>query len=96
MERIHFYDLVEPMQYLFIKIVKLRGLVHNSSSYVKIYVCSKSAIHRLVEPTDTPEWHQFLAFSHNKPSRAGFKLEIFVWDSLSKAFLGGVCFDLSN
>ncbi|KAK3431988.1 hypothetical protein EUGRSUZ_E04119 [Eucalyptus grandis] len=101
MERIHLFDLVEPMQCLFIKIVKLRGLAHDGSSYVKIgmwthYVRSKSAIHWLGEPTHSPGWHQFFALSRNKPSRGSFKLKIFVWDSLSRAFLSGVCFDLSN
>ncbi|KAI3429951.1 uncharacterized protein J3R85_008444, partial [Psidium guajava] len=100
-ERIHPYDLVEPMQYLFIRIVKARGLAPNDSPYVKVrtsthYVRSKPAIHRPGEPTDSPEWHQVFALGHNKPESASSTLEISVWDSPSENFLGGVCFDLSD
>ncbi|KAF8037277.1 hypothetical protein BT93_B0246 [Corymbia citriodora subsp. variegata] len=100
-ERIHPYDLVEPMQYLFIRIVKARGLAHNLSPFVKVrtsthYVRSKPAIHRPGEPTDSPEWHQVFALGHNKPESASSTLEISVWDSPSESFLGGVCFDLSD
>lgn len=100
-ERIHPYDLVEPMQYLFIRIVKARGIAHNESPYVKVrtsthYVRSKPAIHRPGEPTHSPEWHQVFALGHNKPESASSTLEISVWDSPSETFLGGVCFDLSD
>ncbi|KAK3440124.1 hypothetical protein EUGRSUZ_B00432 [Eucalyptus grandis] len=100
-ERIHPYDLVEPMQYLFIRIVKARGLAHNDSPYVKVgtathRVRSKPAVHRPGEPTDSPEWHQVFALGHNKPESTSSTLEISVWDSPLESFLGGVCFDLSD
>ncbi|XP_012080211.1 protein QUIRKY isoform X2 [Jatropha curcas] len=99
-ERVHPYDLVEPMQYLFIRIVKARGLSQNESPYVKIrtsnhFVKSKPAIYRPGEPTDSPEWHQVFALGHNRPDSASSTLEISVWDS-PEQFLGGVCFDLSD
>ena len=93
--------LVEPMQYLFVRILKARGLAHNESPYVKIkttnhYVKSKPASHRPGEPTDLPDWHQVFAIAHNRPDSASTTLEISVWDLHSEHFLGGVCFDLSN
>ncbi|XP_065876959.1 protein QUIRKY [Euphorbia lathyris] len=99
-ERVHPYDLVEPMQYLFIRIVKARGLSANESPYVKIRssthsVRSKPAMYRPVEPTDSPEWNQVFALNHNRPDSASSTLEISVWD-LPEQFLGGVCFDLSD
>ncbi|XP_050223799.1 protein QUIRKY [Mercurialis annua] len=99
-ERVHPYDLVEPMQYLFIKIVKARGLSPNDSSFVKIRtsthsVRSKPALYRPGEPTECPEWNQVFALGHNKPDSSGSTLEISVWDS-TEQFLGGVCFDLSD
>ena len=100
-ERVHPYGLVEPMQYLFVRILKARGLAHNESPYVKIkttnhYVKSKPASHRPGEPTDSPDWHQVFAIAHNRPDSASTTLEISVWDLHSEHFLGGVCFDLSD
>ncbi|OMO90811.1 C2 calcium-dependent membrane targeting [Corchorus capsularis] len=100
-ERIHPYDLVEPMQYLFVKIVKARGLAPNECPYVKIrtsshYLKSKPTIYRPGEPTDSPEWQQVFALGHSKQDSASATLEISVWDSQTENFLGGVCFDLSD
>ncbi|KAK1359794.1 Multiple C2 and transmembrane domain-containing protein 2 [Heracleum sosnowskyi] len=99
-ERFQPYDLVEPMQYLFIRIVKARGLSQNESSYVKIrssshLVQSKPACFRPGEPAPTPEWNQVFALGYNKDT-ATSTLEISVWDRSSEQFLGGVCFDLSD
>ncbi|XP_068650143.1 protein QUIRKY [Aristolochia californica] len=97
-ERIPSHHLVEPMQYLFVRIVKARGLVIASeNTYVKIragthFPRSKPAIyHRTGEPC--PEWHQVFALSQNS---VGSTLEISVWDGPTDSFLGGVCFDLSD
>ncbi|KAM7272921.1 hypothetical protein ACFE04_027585 [Oxalis oulophora] len=101
-ERVHPYDLVEPMQYLFIRIVKASKLGPNESPYVKIRnsnhsARSKPANYRPGEPTDSPEWNQVFALGHNRPeSSTNGTLEISVWDSPSEQFLGGVCFDLSD
>ncbi|KAG5243088.1 protein QUIRKY [Salix suchowensis] len=103
-ERIHPYDLVEPMQYLFIRIVKARGLSQNESPFIKLrtsthFVRSKPASYRPGNSPDSCEWHQVFALGHNNKtdvqSNAGI-LEISVWDSQSEQFLGGVCLDLSD
>ncbi|KAL6973325.1 hypothetical protein U1Q18_027505 [Sarracenia purpurea var. burkii] len=100
-EKIPAYDLVEPMQYVFIRLVKARGLAANGSPYVKIGTSSYSVKTKpaTYKPGDTPanpEWHQVFAFPHNKPETADSDLQISVWDSPSEQFLGGVCFDLSD
>ncbi|XVF11983.1 hypothetical protein REPUB_Repub08aG0075800 [Reevesia pubescens] len=100
-ERIHPYDLVEPMQYLFVKIVKARRSAPNECPYVKIrtsshYLKSKPMIYRPGEPTDSPEWREVFALGYNKQESANATLEISVWDSPTENFLGGVCFDLSD
>lgn len=88
--------LVEPMQYLFIRIVKARGLHPCAQSpYVKIrtsshFLRSKPASY------NNPEWNQVFALSHNKLDAASATLEISVWEASSEKFLGGVCFDLSD
>ncbi|KAI3766810.1 hypothetical protein L2E82_16884 [Cichorium intybus] len=98
-ERIPAYDLVEPMQYLFVRIVKARGLSQNESPYVRIgnSVRSKPGIPRPGEPPSNPEWHQVFALAYNKQDSADSStLEISIWDAQSENFLGGVCFDLSD
>ncbi|KAJ0256456.1 Protein QUIRKY [Hirschfeldia incana] len=99
----HPCNLVEPMQYLFVRIVKARGLPPNESAYVKVrtsnhFVRSKPAVNRPGEPTDSPEWNQVFALGHNRTDSAasGATLEISAWDASSESFLGGVCFDLSE
>lgn len=100
-ERISAFDLVEPMQYLFVRIVKARGLAPSESPFVKIctsnhYLRSKPAIIRPGEPLSNPEWLQVFALGYNKQETSSSTLEISVWDSASDHFLGGVCFDLSD
>lgn len=96
------YDLVEPMQYLYIRIVRARGICAVQNPYVKIrtgshLVRSKPPDHlRTGEPPVNPEWNQVFALAQNRPESAGATLEISVWDGPSDAFLGGVCFDLSD
>ncbi|CAL9240677.1 unnamed protein product [Arabidopsis halleri] len=99
----HPYNLVEPMQYLFVRIVKARGLPPNESAYVKVrtsnhFVRSKPAVNRPGESVDSPEWNQVFALGHNRSDSAvtGATLEISAWDASSESFLGGVCFDLSE
>ncbi|XP_047312152.1 protein QUIRKY-like [Impatiens glandulifera] len=101
LDRIPAYDLVEPMQYLFVRIVKARSLARNESPYVKIQTAnhfdkSKPAIYRPGEPPMNPEWHQVFALACNKPDSTSSTLEISVWDAPTESFLGGVCFDLSD
>ncbi|KAG4137403.1 hypothetical protein ERO13_D07G069600v2 [Gossypium hirsutum] len=100
-EKIHPYGLVEPMHYLFVKIVKARRLAPNEAPYVKIrtsndYVKTKPTIYRPGEPTESPEWGKVFYFGYNKQESANATLEISVWDSPTENFLGGVCFDLSD
>ncbi|PWA55895.1 Alpha crystallin/Hsp20 domain-containing protein [Artemisia annua] len=98
-QRIPAYDLVEPMQYLFVRIVKARGLAPNESPYVRIgnSVRSKPGVPKPGEPPSNPEWHQVFALAYNKPDSANDStLEISIWDAHSENFLGGVCFDLTD
>ncbi|EPS62334.1 hypothetical protein M569_12455, partial [Genlisea aurea] len=101
-ERIQPFDLVEPMQYLFIRIVKARGLSQNENPNVRIrssghLVRSKPGINPPGSDSPAnPEWNQVFALPYNKDAAAASTLEITVWDGASEKFLGGVCFDLSD
>ncbi|KAI9086481.1 hypothetical protein K1719_031565 [Acacia pycnantha] len=93
-------DFVEPMRYVFVRIIKARGLAKNDNPYVKIctpsrFVRSKPATYRPKDRHDSPEWNQVFTLGCSGDSRNG-NLEISVWDSPSEKFLGGVCFDLSE
>ncbi|CBI15270.3 unnamed protein product, partial [Vitis vinifera] len=100
-EKMTAYDLVEPMQYLFVRIVKARRLSPTESPCVKIrtaghFLRSKPATLRPGESWENPEWHQVFALGYNKSDSASATLEISVWNGTSEQFLGGVCFDLSD
>ncbi|MQL79200.1 hypothetical protein Taro_011636 [Colocasia esculenta] len=89
------YDLVEPMQFLFVKVVKARGLHPCENPYVKVRAGAQVKRTKPArDNTCNPEWDQVFSFSHGKPEST---LEISVWDSAPpEAFFGGVCFDLSD
>ncbi|KAH6757044.1 C2 calcium/lipid-binding plant phosphoribosyltransferase family protein [Perilla frutescens var. hirtella] len=100
-ERIQAFDLVEPMQYLFVRIVKARGLCPNENPHVRVrtsghFVRSKPAVTPPGGDLASPEWSQVFALGYNKETAANSTLEISVWDGASEKFLGGVCFDLSD
>lgn len=97
------FGLVESMEYLFIRIVKARGLSPNESPYVKIRTSnhslrSKPAVYARTQPPDSPEWNQVFALGFNKNDAVlgAATLEISIWDKRNEQFLGGVCFDLSD
>lgn len=99
------YDLVEKMQYLFVRIVKARGLAPRdpitgapADPYVNIRVGSELVKTRTSQKSGYPDWNQIFAFGKNKLQSAP-TLEISVWDDDTGSrddFLGGVCFDLSE
>lgn len=92
------YDLVEPMKYLFVRVVKARGLRACESPFVKVSAGIQSKRSRPARDTGTgnPEWNEVFALSNGRPEPT---LEISVWDGSMNSpdpFLGGVCFDLSD
>ncbi|XP_060204692.1 protein QUIRKY [Lycium barbarum] len=100
-EKISAFDLVEPMQYLFVRIVKARGLAPSECPFIKIrtsthFLRSKPGIIRPGEAYSNPEWQQVFALGYNKQETTNSTLEISVWDRASDHFLGGVCLDLSD
>ncbi|XP_010933296.1 protein QUIRKY [Elaeis guineensis] len=89
------HDLVEPMQYLFVRIVKARGLRPCESPYVKVRTGSHTMRSKPARNgSGNPEWNQVFALNQAKPEST---LEISVWDGgPNEGFLGGVCLDLSD
>ncbi|KAJ6814798.1 putative protein QUIRKY [Iris pallida] len=89
------HDLVEPMQYLFVRVVKARGVRPSESPHVKIRSGTNTMRSRPArDGSGNPEWNQVFALNQAGPDST---LEISVWDGgPTETFLGGVCFDLSN
>ncbi|KAI3898861.1 hypothetical protein MKW92_006751 [Papaver armeniacum] len=100
------YDLVEPMRYLFVRIVKGCNISVNDNPYVKIrcgnhFLKSRPALIR--QQTDQQggsevlEWNQTFALSQNRqPLVNSPTLEVSISDGKTNQFLGGVCLDLSE
>ncbi|KAJ3671118.1 hypothetical protein LUZ60_008544 [Juncus effusus] len=93
------YDLVEKMPYLFVRIVKARGIRPCESPYVKVRTGQHSLRSRPARDASTgsPEWNQIFALKNGQQPES--TLEISVWDGGTAppdSFLGGVCFDLSD
>ncbi|KAF3777691.1 QUIRKY protein [Nymphaea thermarum] len=99
------YDLVEPMLYLFVRIVKARGIAGGAAdAHVKIRAgghCERiggALTNKAGDVSCQPEWHQVFAFDRDRldlSGSAGATLEISIWSSAG-VFFGGVCFDLSE
>ncbi|KAJ7292300.1 hypothetical protein O6H91_10G051900 [Diphasiastrum complanatum] len=97
------YDLVEKMQYLFVRVVKAKGLAAkdangSSDPYVKMKLGEgKPAQTTIIQNSLNPEWNQTFAFGKDKIQ--GPTLEITVWDKDKgnrDDFLGSVTFELSE
>ena len=87
------FNLVEPMQFLFVKVVKTRNLLPCENPNVKVRLGLQTAKTKQV-PSENPEWNQVFSFSQGKTEPT---LEISVWgNGKEEVFLGGVCFDLSD
>lgn len=97
------YDLVDKMQYLFIRIVRARSLPSDAKPHVRVAANGRRAATRTARRSAFFEWDQTFAFARD-PAFGDSNLEISVWDLPPDAvagdddrhFLGGVCFDVSE
>ncbi|KAK1282758.1 hypothetical protein QJS10_CPB22g00864 [Acorus calamus] len=94
----------ESRRYLFVRVVKARELATAAcrceAQYVKVrcgghVMRSRPSIAR-AEAVGGAEWNQVFAINYSRPELAGPTLELSIWDGRSDAFLGGVCFDLTD
>uniref|UniRef100_A0A0D9W657 C2 domain-containing protein n=1 Tax=Leersia perrieri TaxID=77586 RepID=A0A0D9W657_9ORYZ len=97
------YDLVEQMHYLYVRVVRARGLPATASN---VYVEARLGNYRGATParhyherkaataTTTPEWNQVFAFSR-EPVQAT-ALEVFVREEKGDAAVGKIAFDVAE
>ncbi|CAK9210321.1 unnamed protein product [Sphagnum troendelagicum] len=98
----HHYDLVEHMSYLFIRVVRARGLAPkdangSSDPYARITVGRVKAETIIVPHTLNPEWNKVFAIGEDGVQ--GSTVEVTVWDADNHSqddFLGGLMLHLAE
>ncbi|RDX90138.1 FT-interacting protein 1, partial [Mucuna pruriens] len=95
------YDLVEPMQYLFVRVVRARdlpskGVTGGLDPYVEVKVGNFKGTTKHYEKTQDPEWNQVFAFA--RENQQSTLLEVVVKDKnmLLDQVVGTVRFDLND
>ncbi|PSS24289.1 FT-interacting protein [Actinidia chinensis var. chinensis] len=95
------YDLVEQMQYLFVRVVKARDLPTMDVSgsldpYVEVKVGNYKGITRHFEKQKNPEWNAVFAFSKERMQSSVLEVVLKDKDLVKDDFVGIVRFDLNE
>lgn len=101
------YDLVDKMQYLFVRVVRSRALPGDAKPHVRVAAYGRQVNTRTARRSVFFEWNQTFAFMRDASAAAAdpSALEISVWDlppdsdindEEDEHFLGGVRFDVSE
>nr|GMD29864.1 FT-interacting protein 1-like [Ipomoea batatas] len=93
------HDLVEPMQFVFVRVVKARGLPSKDVTgsldpYVEVRVGNYKGITRHFEKTGNPEWNAVFAFAKERMQSSVLDVVVMDKDILKDGFVGIVRFDL--
>ncbi|KAJ1287859.1 hypothetical protein BS78_02G043000 [Paspalum vaginatum] len=100
------HDLVDKMPYLFVRVVRARGLPAGAHPHVRVAAGGRHASTREARRGAFFEWDQTFAFVRDPATDSpGPTLEVSVWDLPPDAdvsvaddrhFLGGLCFDTAD
>uniref|UniRef100_A0A0D9WVW0 C2 domain-containing protein n=1 Tax=Leersia perrieri TaxID=77586 RepID=A0A0D9WVW0_9ORYZ len=102
------HDLVDKMPYLFVRVVRARGLPAGAHPHVRVVAGGRHASTREARRGAFFEWDETFAFARdpaNADSSPGPTLEVSVWDlppdadvsdADDRSFLGGLCFDTAD
>ncbi|WOL13320.1 hypothetical protein Cni_G22090 [Canna indica] len=95
------YDLVEQMQYLFVRVVKARDLpamdvTGSLDPYVEVRVGNYKGTTRHFEKKQNPEWHEVFAFSRERMQASFLEVVVKDKDLLKDDFVGILRFDLTD
>lgn len=96
-----FYDLVEPMEYLFVRVVKARDLngkdvTGSIDPYVEIRVGNYKGRTKHYEKKENPEWNEVFAFSRDKVQTSVLEVLVKDKDMLKDDVIGLVRFDVND
>jgi hypothetical protein len=95
------YDLVERMQYLFVRVVKARelpgmDLTGSLDPFVEVRVGNYRGITRHFEKNKNPEWNAVFAFSRDRMQASVLDVLVKDKDLIKDDFVGLVRFDLND
>ncbi|KAG1364226.1 FT-interacting protein 7 [Cocos nucifera] len=95
------YDLVEQMQYLYVRVVKARDLptkdvTGSCDPYVEVKLGNYKGTTRYFEKTTNPEWNQVFAFSKERIQASSVEVIVKDKDFVKDDFIGRVSFDLNE
>nr|CAB3486228.1 unnamed protein product [Digitaria exilis] len=95
------YDLVERMQYLFVRVVRARDLPNmdvtgSLDPYVEVRVGNYRGITKHFEKQRNPEWNAVFAFSRDRMQASVLEVVVKDKDLLKDDFVGLVRFDLND
>ncbi|CAL9203393.1 unnamed protein product [Musa hybrid cultivar] len=95
------YDLVEQMQYLFVRVVKARDLpamdvTGSLDPYVEVKVGNYKGTTKHFEKKQNPEWNEVFAFSREHMQASILEVVIKDKDLLKDDFVGIIQFDLHD
>ncbi|ONH99213.1 hypothetical protein PRUPE_6G018400 [Prunus persica] len=93
------YDLVEQMQYLYVRVVKAKDLpakdvTGSCDPYVEVKLGNYKGVTRHFEKKSNPEWNQVFAFSKDRLQASFLEAVVKDKDVVLDDFMGRVIFDL--
>ncbi|XWS59223.1 hypothetical protein CRYUN_Cryun08bG0103300 [Craigia yunnanensis] len=95
------YDLVEQMQYLYVRVVKAKDLpgkdvTGSCDPYVEVKLGNYLGKTRFFEKKSNPEWNQVFAFSKDRLQASMLEVTVKDKDVVKDDFIGKVLFDLNE
>ncbi|VAH39589.1 unnamed protein product [Triticum turgidum subsp. durum] len=95
------YDMVEPMSYLYVTVVKARDLPSMDLTgaldpYVEVKLGNFKGVTRHLEKNQNPVWRQTFAFSGAHLQASQLEVIVMDKDTLRDDFVGRVVFDMSD
>jgi hypothetical protein len=95
------YDLVEQMQYLYVRVVKAKELpskdvTGSCDPYVEVKLGNYKGTTRHFEKKTNPEWSQVFAFSKDRIQASVLEVTVKDKDVVKDDFIGRVWFDLNE
>lgn len=95
------YDLVEQMQYLYVRVVKAKELpakdvTGSLDPYVEVKLGNYKGTTRHFEKKTNPEWNQVFAFSKERTQSTHVEVLVKDKDFVKDDIVGGVMFDLNE
>lgn len=95
------YDLVEQMQYLYVRVVKAKELpgkdvTGSCDPYVEVKLGNYKGVTRHFEKRTNPEWNHVFAFSQDRLQASFVEITVKDKDVLVDDFIGRMQFDLSE